>query len=159
MNEATDNAAKAVGRTERVPTWADRAQFAGVASAGAGACHLTAAGIHAESPALARIFLIIGATQLIAGLVLALGSAAAIIAVFSYDSQDASVNNATGALPFNLLGPLGATAADILLQAFGLAAVAALAPPACWGIAALLGKHLRHAIWRAAAWPRSASRS
>jgi S-DNA-T family DNA segregation ATPase FtsK/SpoIIIE len=91
-----------------------------------------------------------------AGLVLALGSAAAIIALLSYDSQDASLNNATGSAPFNLLGPLGATAADLLLQAFGLAAIAALAPPACWGVAALLGKHLRHAIWRAAAWPLGA---
>jgi hypothetical protein len=80
----TINTAGTVGRTERVPTWADRAQFAGLASAGAGACHLAAAGIHAESPSLARIFVIMGAAQLIAGLVLALGGgrpAAAVAAV------------------------------------------------------------------------------
>jgi hypothetical protein len=73
-----------VGRTERVTRWADRAQFAGLASVGAGACHLAAAGIHAETPSLARIFVIMGAAQLIAGLVLALGGgrpAAAAVAV------------------------------------------------------------------------------
>jgi S-DNA-T family DNA segregation ATPase FtsK/SpoIIIE len=91
-----------------------------------------------------------------AGLVLALGSFAAMIALLSYNSQDASWNNATGVEPYNLLGPLGATAADLLLQAFGLAAIAALAPPLCWGIAALFGTYPRYAIWRACAWPLGA---
>ena len=80
----TINTAETVGRTERVPTWADRAQFAGLASVGAGACHLAAAGIHAENPSLARIFVIMGAAQVIAGLVLALGGgrpAASVVAV------------------------------------------------------------------------------
>ncbi len=80
----THKAAEPVGRIERVPKWADRAQFAGLASAGAGACHLAAAGNHAEDPSLARIFVIMGAAQLIAGLVLALGggrAAAAVVAV------------------------------------------------------------------------------
>src|SRR5690348_433867 len=69
----TDNASGAVEPTERLSAWADRAQFAGLASVGAGACHLVAAGIHGETPSLARIFVIMGAAQLIAGLVLALG--------------------------------------------------------------------------------------
>ena len=68
------NTAETVGRTERVTTWADRAQFAGLASVGAGAIHLVAAGIHAEHPSLARIFVILGAVQVIAGLVLGLAS-------------------------------------------------------------------------------------
>jgi hypothetical protein len=79
-----NDAAKTVGRTERVPTWADRAQFAGLASVGAGACHLAAAGVHGGNPSLARIFVIMGAAQVIAGLVLALGGgrpAAAVVAV------------------------------------------------------------------------------
>ena len=80
----TSNTAEAVGRTERMTTWADRAQFAGLASVGAGAIHLAAAGIHAQHPPLARIFVIMGAAQVIAGLVLALGggrSAASVVAV------------------------------------------------------------------------------
>jgi hypothetical protein len=78
------NTAETIGRGERVTTWADRAQFAGLASVGAGAIHLAAAGIHAEHPTLARIFVIMGAVQVIAGLVLALGGgrpAASVVAV------------------------------------------------------------------------------
>ncbi len=80
----TINTAETAGRTERVATWAGRAQFAGLASVGAGAIHLAAAGIHAEHPSLARIFVILGAAQVIAGLVLALGGgrpAASVVAV------------------------------------------------------------------------------
>src|ERR1700742_1486827 len=88
-----------------------------------------------------------------AGLVLFLGSVAALVALATYNSADASMNNATGAEPTNLLGGFGATAADLLLQTFGIAALAFLAPPAFWGVKALTGKHLSHAIWRAFAWP------
>jgi hypothetical protein len=78
------NTAERVGPTERVTTWTGRAQFAGLASVGAGSIHLAAAGIHAEQPSLARIFVILGAAQLIAGLVLALGGgrpAASVVAI------------------------------------------------------------------------------
>ena len=80
----TINTAETAGRTEPVTTWTGQAQFAGLASVGAGAIHLAAAGIHAEHPSLARIFVIMGAAQLVAGLVLALGGrrqAAAVVAV------------------------------------------------------------------------------
>jgi hypothetical protein len=69
----TISTAETVGRTDRLRTWADPAQFAGLATVGAGAIHLTAAGIHAEYPFLARIFVVLGAAQVIAGLVLAVG--------------------------------------------------------------------------------------
>jgi hypothetical protein len=69
------------GRT----SWVDRAQIAGLASVGAGAIHLAAAGIHAEHPALARIFVLMGAVQVITGLCLALSgrrvAAAAVVLV------------------------------------------------------------------------------
>lgn len=70
----TIKTAEVVERTERATAFADRAQFAGLASAGAGVIHLVAAGMHAEHPVLARIFVILGAVQVIAGLVLALGA-------------------------------------------------------------------------------------
>jgi hypothetical protein len=76
------NMADTVGA--RATTWADRAQFAGLASVGAGAIHLAAAGIHAEHPTLARIFVVLGALQVVGGLVLALGGgrpAASVVAV------------------------------------------------------------------------------
>ena len=70
------------------PGWAallDRAQVAGLASVGAGAIHLVAAGSHAEHPSVARAFVLLGAVQVVAGLVLALSgrrlAAAAVAAV------------------------------------------------------------------------------
>jgi S-DNA-T family DNA segregation ATPase FtsK/SpoIIIE len=88
-----------------------------------------------------------------AGAMLFLGSVAALVALATYNPADASLNTATGAEPTNLLGGFGAMAADILLQTFGMAALAFLAPPAFWGVRALSGKHLQHAILRAFAWP------
>jgi S-DNA-T family DNA segregation ATPase FtsK/SpoIIIE len=88
-----------------------------------------------------------------AGAALFLAAAAGIVALASYNPNDASLDNATLRAPSNLLGGLGATAADLLLQTFGFAALAALAAPAAWGIFALTGKNLRIAGWRALAWP------
>jgi S-DNA-T family DNA segregation ATPase FtsK/SpoIIIE len=88
-----------------------------------------------------------------AGLVVLLSAAAVLVAFISYDPMDASPNNATGREVSNLLGPMGATAADILLQFFGFAALAFLAPPIVWGTRALLGWPLRYAVLRAFAWP------
>ena len=90
-----------------------------------------------------------------AGLLLFVAACAALLALLSHHADDASLNNANGRAVSNLLGPLGAVAADLLLQTFGFAAVAFLAPPAIWGLKALTGKSLRHAIWRLVAWPLS----
>ncbi len=88
-----------------------------------------------------------------AGLALFLGSAAALVALATYNPNNSSLNNATGSDPTNLLGGFGATAADLLLQTFGIAALAALAPPAVWGARALSGRALSYPLWRALAWP------
>jgi len=101
--------------------------------------------------ALARLLRML--TMRGAGLLLSVATLAALVAVVSYNPADASLDNATGAAPTNLLGGLGATAADLLLQTFGIAALAALAPPTFWGVRALTGKRLSHALWRAIAWP------
>jgi S-DNA-T family DNA segregation ATPase FtsK/SpoIIIE len=87
------------------------------------------------------------------GLILFLATMAAIVALATYHHADPSLDNATGGAPNNLLGAFGAVAADLLLQTFGIAALAALAAPAVWGVRALMGKHLSHAISRAIAWP------
>jgi S-DNA-T family DNA segregation ATPase FtsK/SpoIIIE len=86
------------------------------------------------------------------GLVL-LSTVAMAAALASYSPSDASLNNATGRVITNWLGPVGAAAADVLLQSFGLAAVAFLAPLAVWGARAMMGHALSRAIWRAVAWP------
>jgi len=90
-----------------------------------------------------------------AGLLLLLATIAVLISLVSYDPGDASLNNANGEQVYNFLGPMGATAADLLLQTFGFAAIAFLAPPAVWGTRALLGRSLHHAVARAFAWPLS----
>jgi S-DNA-T family DNA segregation ATPase FtsK/SpoIIIE len=88
-----------------------------------------------------------------AGLVILLATLAVAVALATYSSSDPSLNNATGKVASNWLGPLGATAADMLLEAFGLAAIVFLAPLAVWGSRALLGRGISHAVWRAVAWP------
>ena len=88
-----------------------------------------------------------------AGALLLLGTATVLLALVSYNSGDASLDNATGRAVSNWLGPIGATAADLLLQAFGFAAIAFLVPPVVWGTRALMGQSLRHGVARAFAWP------
>jgi S-DNA-T family DNA segregation ATPase FtsK/SpoIIIE len=99
---------------------------------------------------LARMAMLRGA-----GALLVIAALAALVALLSFNADDASLNNANGRAISNLLGPLGATAADLLLQTFGIAAVIALAPVFTWGLQALRGKTLRYAMWRAMAWPLS----
>ena len=88
-----------------------------------------------------------------AGLTLVLAATAALIALVSYSSSDASLNNANVRDVGNWLGPLGAVAADLMLQIFGIAALAFLAPLFVWGARALLGKSVKYAMWRLVAWP------
>ena len=88
-----------------------------------------------------------------AGALLFAAALAALAALASYSGDDASFNNANARPVANLLGPLGATAADLLLQTFGFAAIFAFAPLLVWGIRALTGKSLRYAMWRLLAWP------
>ncbi len=88
-----------------------------------------------------------------AGLVLILSATAALAALASYSSDDASLNNATQREVSNWMGPLGAVGADLLLQLFGIAALAFLAPLFVWGFRALRGRTVRYAMWRLLAWP------
>ena len=88
-----------------------------------------------------------------AGLALVLAATAALIALISYSSGDASLNNANVNDVGNGLGPLGAVAADLMLQIFGIAALAFLAPLFVWGARALRGKSVKYAMWRLVAWP------
>ena len=88
-----------------------------------------------------------------AGLALVLAAFAALLALVSYSADDASLNNANLRDVANWLGPLGAVAADLLLQIFGIAALAFLAPLFVWGARALRGKSLKYAMWRLLAWP------
>jgi len=88
-----------------------------------------------------------------AGLTLLVAAGAALAALLSYSADDASMNNANLRDISNWLGPLGAVAADLLLQIFGWASLAFLAPLFVWGTRALRGKSLKYAMWRLLAWP------
>ena len=88
-----------------------------------------------------------------AGLLLIAAALAVLAAVISFNSADASFDNANGRAVSNLMGPMGAIAADLLLQNFGFAALTALAPLFVWGARALAGRTLKYAMWRAVAWP------
>ena len=55
------------------------------------------------------------------GIAVALLGAALLVALVSYHAQDPSFDTATTQPVANVAGPLGATAADLLLQSFGLA--------------------------------------
>src|SRR5258706_1096565 len=73
-----------------------------------------------------------------AGGLLFVAGLAAFVSLATYSPDDGSLNNATGKEASNWLGPLGATAADLLLQQFGIAALAFLLPPMAWGVRALI---------------------
>ena len=60
----------------------------------------------------------------LAGLVLAFAGIALLLALFSYDPHDPSLDTSSTRETRNLVGPLGAATSDLLLQSFG--AVAAL---------------------------------
>ncbi|MGE0750749.1 MAG: DNA translocase FtsK [Variibacter sp.] len=69
----------------------------------------------------------------IGGLCLLALTAAMAIALATWSVQDPSLTHATKMPVRNLIGYPGAIAADILMQLFGLASIALLAPVAIWG--------------------------
>ncbi len=91
-----------------------------------------------------------------ASALLFLVSCALLLALASYSSGDSSPDHATSHDPSNLLGAIGATAADLLLQVLGFAALLALAVPAVWGAFGFTGKIVQSAGRRAFAWPLGA---
>src|SRR5215475_6623716 len=88
-----------------------------------------------------------------AGLLLLAAAATALVALLSYSSDDASLNNANLRDAGNWLGAFGAVAADLMLQMFGWAALAFLAPLFVWGLRAVRGKGIKYAMWPLVAWP------
>ena len=88
-----------------------------------------------------------------AGMLLIAAALAGLVTLVSYSPDDASLNNANLRDASNWLGAVGATAADLMLQLFGFAAIAFLAPLLVWGTRAVRGKSVKHAMWRLVAWP------
>src|SRR5579863_1975999 len=86
------------------------------------------------------------------GLVLISLAMVAVLALATWSVQDPSLSHATDAPVHNLLGKPGAIIADLLMQLFGLGALALLLPIAVWGYR-LLGhrtlsrERLRIFVW------------
>ena len=79
-----------------------------------------------------RLFMKRRAFELAGGVLIAAAAALA-LALASYNSLDVSLNNASGQAPANLLGPAGATIADLALQSFGIVAVLPVLALLAWG--------------------------
>jgi S-DNA-T family DNA segregation ATPase FtsK/SpoIIIE len=76
------------------------------------------------------------------GIALAGAGVAVLIAVFTFNAADPSLNHATGMPPANLLGLPGAYLSDLLLQTCGLAVVLVPVAMITWGVRLLRTHHL-----------------
>src|SRR4051794_12969653 len=74
------------------------------------------------------------------------------IALSTWSVQDPSLNHATSGPVRNWLGEPGAAAADIMMQLFGLGAVAVLLPVAFWGWRLLAHKQVDSEKLRISTW-------
>ena len=68
----------------------------------------------------------------LAGLALAMGALLLMLALFSYNPHDPSLNTATSSRPTNWVGLAGASTADLLLQSFGMAAALPILALLAW---------------------------
>ncbi len=91
------------------------------------------------------------ARRAVGGVLLA-ASAAAAAALATWNVGDPSFSHATDAVVTNAMGYPGAVFADLAMQFFGLAAVAALAPALCRGVMMFAGRGIDRLWSRAAAW-------
>lgn len=76
------------------------------------------------------------------GLALAGAGVALLIAIFTFNNADPSLNHATGVAPNNLMGLPGAYVSDLLLQTFGLAIVLVPVAFITWGVRMVRTHHL-----------------
>jgi DNA segregation ATPase FtsK/SpoIIIE, S-DNA-T family len=98
-----------------------------------------------------RAFLARRAAEL-SGVALVAATAALSLALLTWSVQDPSLNHATSGPARNALGAPGAIVADLIMQMFGLAAVALLAPMAIWGWRLLTKHRLDKIGWRLCLW-------
>ncbi|WP_020173645.1 DNA translocase FtsK [Methyloferula stellata] len=91
-------------------------------------------------------------TAELGGLALVLGTSLLAIALATWSVQDPSLNHATQGAVRNLLGAPGAIVADLIMQMFGLSAVAFLAPLTFWGWRLLTARRLERLKLRFILW-------
>jgi S-DNA-T family DNA segregation ATPase FtsK/SpoIIIE len=86
------------------------------------------------------------------GLTLIVVAITVALALATWSVQDPSLSHATKAPVRNLLGAPGAIVADLLMQLFGLAAIAFVLPPAVWGWRLITHRALDREWLRLAFW-------
>jgi DNA segregation ATPase FtsK/SpoIIIE, S-DNA-T family len=82
-----------------------------------------------------RMMELVGAVIAVLGVLL-------LMAIFTFNAADPSLNHATGTAPANLMGLPGAYAADLLLQTFGLAICLVPVALITWGVRMVRTHHL-----------------
>jgi DNA segregation ATPase FtsK/SpoIIIE, S-DNA-T family len=92
-----------------------------------------------------RLFLKKRAAEIL-GLILIVLVTCILLALATWSIHDASLNFATSNPTQNIMGPIGAATADLIMQMTGLGLVALLIPPLSWGIQLLSYQKLNH--WR-----------
>src|SRR5690606_29906921 len=84
----------------------------------------------------------------LAGIVLAVLTAAGWLSLISWSAADPSLTHAAGGTTRNWMGPLGAIFSDLLLQSVGLAAIFGMVIPTFWCAELILRRRLIDARWR-----------
>ncbi len=82
------------------------------------------------------------------GIACALGAAWLLLALFTYDAGDPSLNHATNAEPVNMAGALGAFVSDLSFTWLGVAAFAPALILAVWARRLIVRHALPNAAWR-----------
>ena len=90
------------------------------------------------------------------GLALAVATVWLIVALAGFEPSDPSLNTATAGEAHNPAGLLGAYAADLVLQALGLAATPLLIAPLAWAWGLIARGGVSHPGWRIALLPAAA---
>jgi DNA segregation ATPase FtsK/SpoIIIE, S-DNA-T family len=78
----------------------------------------------------------------VVGVMVLAGCAAGAVSLLTWTATDPSLTQVTSDPTRNLMGPLGAIFADLLMQMVGLAAVFALLPPLVWSLQLASEEHL-----------------
>jgi S-DNA-T family DNA segregation ATPase FtsK/SpoIIIE len=89
------------------------------------------------------------------GFALIIVASAVWVSLASWSVHDPSLNNATRAVPHNLLGGWGAVTADLAIQSLGLASIVFFLPLAAWGWHLVAHTVPNRIKFRLMAWPAS----
>ena len=83
-----------------------------------------------------------GGVSRLAGMVLAVLTAAGWLSLMTWSAQDPSLTHAAGGTTRNLMGPFGAIVSDLLLQSIGLAAIFGMVVISFWSAELILRRRL-----------------